>query len=254
MAENNGFLEVEGNIYPFAVNCLTKDKVLYLPPGRRAIESQLIADGWASMQLMTSELAEDGFDWESTPVYQVNLLLKNKNDLSKDFSEHLAFDVLGEISRIQTALLGELESMHGELSLFGCQGKHVVSPWCETNIVTRGVNKGQSLTRFIHSASVKAKIGAINVGFDVMVAGDAANDLPMFVEWAQVDDFNGEVLKKTERPAIRVIMPDSEDEKLSKESNLRNKVHEVLAAFPETQNSSLYYIATTKRMRTARST
>mmetsp|Transcript_90299 Transcript_90299/g.142647 ORF Transcript_90299/g.142647 Transcript_90299/m.142647 type:complete len:286 (-) Transcript_90299:40-897(-) len=52
----------------------------------------------------------------------------------------------------------------------------------------------------------------------------------MFREWPRVDDFHGEVLQETERPPVRVIMPDAHDETLSKEANLKNKVHEVVDA------------------------
>jgi quinol monooxygenase YgiN len=92
------------------------------------------------------------------------------------------------------------------------------------------VNKGQSLNRFINSPSVKGVLREVDVGKNVMVAGDAQNDLPMFLGWGQVDEFRGLKLEVTAKPAIRVIMPDAEDEKLLVESNVKNKCHEVLEA------------------------
>jgi hypothetical protein len=164
----------------------------------------------------------------------VNILLKNKDDLLK---EHPALEEESaqRIDKIQRALLENLETAVGKLNDAGCLGEHVLSPWCETRIVLRGASKGQSLNRFIHSESVKDKIGLVDVGKGVMVAGNAADDLDMFTEWPQIDDFNGDVLQKTARPAIRVIMPDAEDETLLKEASLSNKIHEVVAAILQTQ-------------------
>jgi hydroxymethylpyrimidine pyrophosphatase-like HAD family hydrolase len=234
VASCDGLFEFEGIKYPFAVNCMTKSKLLYLAPKKTSLESQQIAVAWASMQLTTSEVAEPECDWEAFPAYQVNILLKNKDDLLK---EHPALEEESaqRIDKIQRALLDNLETAVGKLNDASCLGEHVLSPWCETRIVLRGADKGQSLNRFIHSKSVKDKIGLVNVGKHVMVAGNAADDLAMFTEWPQIDDFNGEVLQKTARPAIRVIMPDAEDGTLLKESSLSNKIHEVLAAILQTQ-------------------
>lgn len=233
VASGDGLFEFEGIRYPFAVNCMTKSKVLYFPPKKIDPESRKIADGWASMQLMTNEICDRVWDWEAFPAYQVNILLKNKVDLL----EELGGDATNKINNIQAGLLAKLEDDIGKLEDAGCQSKSVVQPWCEINIVVSGSNKGQSLNRFIHCKSVKDTIGIVNVGTEVMVVGDAANDLPMFVEWSRVDDFLGDELAKTERPAIRVIMPDAEDDKLLRESNLSNKVHEVLDAILQSKST-----------------
>jgi hydroxymethylpyrimidine pyrophosphatase-like HAD family hydrolase len=227
--QSNGIVEVDGRKYPFAVNCLTKSQVLHLPLGQAKSESRQIAEGWASMQLTDSISVDREFDWSLDPAFQVNLLLKSRSDLVKEHPD-LEADAATMVGKIQTALLDDLESSIGKISESGYQGKHVLQPWCETNIVRQGVNKGQSLNRFIHCKTVRDTIGQIDVGRQVMVAGDAANDLPMFLEWAQVDDFNGEKLARTSRPAIRAIMPDSDDEKLQVESNVRNKCYEVVQA------------------------
>eukprot|EP00427_Karlodinium_veneficum_P000939 CAMPEP_0169150452 /NCGR_PEP_ID=MMETSP1015-20121227/50200_1 /TAXON_ID=342587 /ORGANISM="Karlodinium micrum, Strain CCMP2283" /LENGTH=1069 /DNA_ID=CAMNT_0009219605 /DNA_START=14 /DNA_END=3223 /DNA_ORIENTATION=+ len=236
-AESDGFFQFEGKRYPFAVNCVTKSKLLYLPPKHESRESRKVADSWASLQLMENEIVEPGFDWDMFPAYQVNLLLQSRSDLLKEYpaSEE---DVDSRITIMQIALLDLLERRIGRLDSVGCQGAHVIEPWCETTISICGVSKGQSLNRFIHSKSVQQVLGVVDVGREVMVAGDAANDLPMFIEWPQVDDFNGETLSKTGRPAVRVIMPDGDDMKLSRESTLRNKVHEVLAAIAKMQVSA----------------
>jgi hypothetical protein len=228
-SQSDGYFEFEGVKYPFAINLMTKSQVMFIAPGITNLESQAIADGWASMQLMTSETASVAREWDSDPAYQVNILLKSKSDLLKQHPD-MEQDAANKIGKIQTALLADIESKIGKLSDYGCQGKHVLAPWCETNIVMSGVNKGQSLNRFIHCTSVVQQLGHVNVATDVIVAGDAANDLPMFLPWGHVDDFNGMALPQTDRPGIRIIMPDAEDDKLTKESNLKNKVWELLAA------------------------
>jgi hydroxymethylpyrimidine pyrophosphatase-like HAD family hydrolase len=233
LSTSNGYHEFEGRKYPFAVNCMTKESVLHLPPGIPNAETKRIADGWASMQLMRGEIAAPGsFDWKNDPAYQVNLLLKSKSDFLNEFPE-FEEDFAEAVGKIQKSLLEELQTVVGNLSDGGYQGKHVIAPWLETNIVQQGVNKGQSLNRFIHTQSVMDAIGKVDVGTQVMVAGDAANDLPMFLEWGQVNEYNGKRLSKTEKPAVRMIMPDSEDEKLQMESNVKNKVYEVMEAILE---------------------
>jgi hypothetical protein len=68
VASCDGFFDFEGIKYPFAVNCMTKSKLLYLAPKKTSLESQQIAVGWASMQLTTSEVAEPECDWEAFPA------------------------------------------------------------------------------------------------------------------------------------------------------------------------------------------
>lgn len=223
----NGMFKFGGSIHPFAVNLMTKGDVLYLPPQMKNVESQQIAEEWASSQSITNEIADSRFDWRNTPVYQVNLLTKKSQHSLKDDPEK---DVDSSIRNIQTALLDSFESNYGKLDLAGCEARHVEATWAETRIVTCGIDKGQSLNRLIHSKSVKERLGEVDVGSNVMVAGESIDDLPLFLEWNEVKDFNGEALKKTPRPALRIIMPHSEDERLLQESNLRNTVPEVIAA------------------------
>jgi hypothetical protein len=207
---------------------MTKRQVLYFPPGKPNAESQAIADGWAAMQLMSNDRVGANVDWKADPAYQVNLLLKSKSDMCRDEPAMEADPAL--IGQVQAALFENLQKATGKVGEHGFQGKHVLQPWCETNIVKQGVNKGQSLNRFINSPSVKGVLREVDVGKNVMVAGDAQNDLPMFLGWGQVDEFRGLKLEVTAKPAIRVIMPDADDEKLLAESNVKNKCHEVLEA------------------------
>jgi hydroxymethylpyrimidine pyrophosphatase-like HAD family hydrolase len=231
--DGDGFLVVDGRKYPFAINCMTKSQVLYFEPSEPNKQSLAIAEGWATMQLMKNDLAQydwtepDSAIWKNDPAYQINLLLKSRSDMCKDDP---AMEDPALLGKVQAALFEKLQKVTGQVADYGYQGKHVLQPWCETNIVKQGVNKGQSLNRFIHAPSVKGVLGFVDVGKNVMVAGDAQNDLPMFLEWGQVDDFNSAKLAKTAKPAIRMIMPDSEDEKLRVESNVRNKCYEVLEA------------------------
>jgi hydroxymethylpyrimidine pyrophosphatase-like HAD family hydrolase len=208
--DGDGFFEFDGHKYPFAINCMTKSQVLYFEPLKKNNHSDAIAEGWAAMQLMKNDLApkQDVANWKNDPAYQVNLLLKSKSDMIKDDP---ALEDAALLSKVQAALFEKLQKVTGQLETYGFQGKSVLQPWCETNIVKQGVNKGQSLNRFIHAPSVQGVIGFVDVGKNVMVAGDAQNDLPMFLEWGQVDEFNGAKLAKTAEPAIRMIMPDSED-------------------------------------------
>jgi hydroxymethylpyrimidine pyrophosphatase-like HAD family hydrolase len=240
--EGDGFFEFEGRQYPFAINCMTRSQVLYFEPSTKNKDSDAIAEGWVTMQMMKHNFAPkpDAANWKNDPAYQVNLLLKSKGDMIKDYPEMEDLALLG---KVQSSLFEKLQKVTGPVEQYGFQGKHVLQPWCETNIVKQGVNKGQSLNRFINAPSVKGVIGSVDVGINVMVAGDAQNDLPMFLPWGQVDEFHGSRLEKTAKPAIRMIMPDSEDDKLRVESNVKNKCYEVLEAVLKSRGEQAAQVA-----------
>mmetsp|Transcript_61175 Transcript_61175/g.192471 ORF Transcript_61175/g.192471 Transcript_61175/m.192471 type:complete len:363 (+) Transcript_61175:58-1146(+) len=90
-------------------------------------------------------------------------------------------------------------------------------PWPEIDINVAGVDKGKALSRFLQNADVLQFLGqtGIDPAMQVVVFGDAPNDIPMFQRIADV------------QPRLRVAMPDA-DETLVSLSNVRAEVSDVL--------------------------